>query len=192
MPLSQPSHSTGQADPTSTPKVGEGLGTATHPANLRALALEVQHNLLHQHYWTSLRIHTSSPLSQEPLPRPLVSGLPPHRVYVHPDEQIEELKQGRKEQDIGVEREWVLPTRLREKWSLRRFADVFDGISEEPAGSNLDETHGEDEAMQMQTHLKVKHGRRRGGKRLLLATVGDDSTVVYYIVHDGIVKPRQN
>jgi len=29
-------------------------------------------------------------------------------------------------------------------------------------------------------------------KRLLLAVVSDDSTVVYYFVHDGIVKPRQN
>lgn len=29
-------------------------------------------------------------------------------------------------------------------------------------------------------------------KRVLLATLDDDSTVVYYIVHDGIVKPRQN
>jgi tRNA-splicing endonuclease subunit Sen15 len=32
----------------------------------------------------------------------------------------------------------------------------------------------------------------RKTKRLLLATLDDDSTVVYYIVHDGIVKPRQN
>ena len=111
---------------------------------------------------------------------------------MHPDEQIEELKQGLKEEDVGVEREWVLPTRLREKWSLRRFGEVFDGISEEPAASNPDETQGEEEAMPMQTLVKVKHGKRRGGKRLLLATVGDDSTVVYYIVHDGIVKPRQN
>ena len=192
MPLSQPSHPPTQANPTSTAKVGEGCGTATHPAYLQALAREVQHNLLHQHGWTSLRIHTSSPLTNASLPRPLVSGLPPHRIYVHPDEQIEELKQGLNEEDVGVEREWVLPTRLREKWSLRRFGEVFDGISEEPAASNLDDTHGEEEAMPMQTHVKVKHGKRRGGKRLLLATVGDDSTVVYYIVHDGIVKPRQN
>ncbi|MDI1486935.1 MAG: hypothetical protein OHK93_006197 [Ramalina farinacea] len=195
MPLSQPSHSPTQADPTSTAKVAEGCGTATHPAYLQALAREVQHNLLHQHNWTSLRIHTSSPLSHEPLPRPLVSGLPPHRIYVHPDEQIEELKQGLKEEDVGVEREWVLPTRLKEKWSLRRFGEVFDGISEEPAASTPDETQEEEEeeaAMPVQTHVNVKHGKRRGGKRLLLATVGDDSTVVYYIVHDGIVKPRQN
>ena len=32
----------------------------------------------------------------------------------------------------------------------------------------------------------------RTTKRVLLATVDNDSTVVYYIIHDGIVKPRQN
>ena len=82
------------------------------------------------------------------------------------------LKQGLKEEDVPVEREWVLPTHLREKWSLRRFAEVFDAIGEVPPGG--------------------KEGKRRGGKRVLLATVADDSTIVYYIVHDGIVKPRQN
>ncbi len=30
------------------------------------------------------------------------------------------------------------------------------------------------------------------GKRVLLATIQDDSTIVYYFIHDGIVKPRQN
>lgn len=32
----------------------------------------------------------------------------------------------------------------------------------------------------------------RQTKRVVLATLSDDSTVVYYIVHDGLVKPRQN
>ncbi len=85
-----------------------------------------------------------------------------------------------KDDEVEVEREWVLPTHLREKWSLRRFAEVFDAIEEEPP---------EDDRGQMWEEVK---GKRRGGKRVLLATLGDDSTVVYYIVHDGIVKPRQN
>lgn len=29
-------------------------------------------------------------------------------------------------------------------------------------------------------------------KRVTLAAVNEDSTVVYYFVHDGVVKPRQN
>ena len=107
---------------------------------------------------------------------------------------------------MGVEREWVLPTRLREKWSLRRFGEIFDSIMEEPWEEGegiieIDEGNGEvhrkDDGIDgsdkpTEEERKVRTGKRRGGKRALLATVGDDSTVVYYIVHDGIVKPRQN
>lgn len=106
--------------------------------------------------------------------------MPPKRIYVHPDQQVEELKAGVKDDEVEVEREWVLPTHLQEKWSLRRFAEVVDAVGEEPP---------EDHGGQI---IEEAKGKRRGGKRVLLATLGDDSTVVYYIVHDGIVKPRQN
>ena len=108
------------------------------------------------------------------------------------------LNAGAREEDVRVEREWVLSTHLREKWSLKRFGEVFDGI-----GSN--EPDAEEEGHQ----IKAKDGAGEGGsgkgkksqgywqterraQRVLLATLCDDSTVVYYIVHDGIVKPRQN
>ena len=96
------------------------------------------------------------------------------------------LTRGIREQDVAVEREWVLPTHLKEKWSLRRFAEVFDAVGKVPPDVDKDggpESVGE---------VKGGVGSRRGGKRALLATVADDSTVVYYVVHDGIVKPRQN
>ena len=148
--------------------------------HLYALAQQVLHNLQHQHDWSCLRIHTHSPSSgtnSSPiaLPRPLVSGLPPQRIYVHPDEQVEMLKRGIAESDVEVKREWVLPTHLREKWTLKGFAGVFDGLEK----GELEENGGAD-------------GNGRGVKRILLAVVGDDSTIVYYIMHDGIVKPRQN
>lgn len=104
---------------------------------------------------------------------------------MHPDQQVEELKAGVKDDEVEVEREWVLPTHLLEKWSLRGFAEVFDGVGEEPPG----DVRGGDGGRRIRDEVK---GKRRGGKRVLLATLGDDSTVVYYIVHDGIVKPRQN
>ena len=185
--------------PSSNPPSASALSTfiqsktsqPSHPPYLHHLAFQIQHNLQFQHDWIDLLIHTISPLSQQPLPRPLISGLPPRRIYVHPDDQVEELKRGVKDQDVEVEREWVLPTNLKEQWSLRRFADVFDAIEEEPT-ANLEERHvanrGIGDAAKGRNHSKG----RRGGKRLLLATVSDDSTVVYYVVHDGIVKPRQN
>lgn len=54
------------------------------------------------------------------------------------------------------------------------FSEVFDGISMTPPGTGQSEN------------------KWRKDKRMLMATAQDDSTIVFYIVHDGIVKPRQN
>lgn len=117
----------------------------------------------------------------------MIAGVPPKRIYVHPDDQVEEVKRRVKEEVVEVEREWVLPARLKEKWSLKSLAKVFDALGEEPPAGDSHEYSGGDRG-------RMSGGKkpRKGGKRLLLATVGEDSTVVYYIMHDGIVKPRQN
>ena len=145
-----------------------------HPAHLSHLALQILHNLQYAHSWTSLKVHIELPENPGALlPRPLISGIPPQRIYIHPDEQIELLKTG-EEGSLKKEREWVLPTHVNESWSLSRFAAIFDAIRAVPPGED---------------------GEHRGAerrKRLLLGTLGNDSTVVYYIVHDGLVKPRQN
>jgi tRNA-splicing endonuclease subunit Sen15 len=147
----------------------------------RSLAALVMSNLEQQHSWTSLSVHYSTN------GRPVVSGLPPARAYIHPDEQAEILKA---EHDSGrpieqsPEQEWVLPTHWAEKWSLAKFAAVFDTLDPAPTISNG--------LVEQETSVGYKwHGKNRQ-KRLLLATLHDDSTVVYYIMHDGIVKPRQN
>ena len=80
------------------------------------------------------------------------------------------------------EREWVLPSHLQEKWSLKSFAEVFDMLDVVPPGDGEEE----DDVVGWQWRGKNRQ------KRLLLATLTDDSTVVYYIMHDGTVKPRQN
>jgi tRNA-splicing endonuclease subunit Sen15 len=182
---------------------------AVHPEYLQQLALQTLHNLEYQHRWTALQIHTVSTITQEPLSRPVISGLPPKRLYIHPDEQIElleaettRLKSSSNTKRAGQgalgslpetgslevgddviqsEREWVLPTHLREKWSLRLFADIFDAIGIVPP---LHAAERDDADQQI--------NKWRNTKRIILATLQDDSTIVYYIVHDGIVKPRQN
>ena len=162
---------------------------SSHPRYLFHLAFTILHNLQHQHDWSLLSIHTHSSLTGLPFRRPLVSGLPPRRVYVHPDEQAEILKA---EHQTGTtivqhpEREWILPTHLAEKWSLKKFAAVFDDIETVPPSEEDLETND----FQIQVGQKWRGKQRQ--KRLLLATLHDDSTVVYYIMHDGIVKPRQN
>ena len=141
----------------------------------RELTHSVLDNLQYQHDWTDLQVHTHSSADKSPLPRPLISGLPPRRLYLHPDDQIELLKTHRNPDDAIAETpevEWVLPTHLAEKWTLRSFARVFDSMEPEPS---------------LQTPQKEDRP-----KRLVLATVHDDSTIVYYLMHDGIVKPRQN
>lgn len=170
------------------------LASSTHLPNEQSLAQQILHNLQYQHYWTDLRVHTQSPVTHEALPRPLVSGLPPQRLYVHPDEQVELLKKADRERKARVEgeaggldvkaqpeREWVLPTRLNEKWTLRRLAGVFDALSMVPLATENPATQPDSPTNPWRTT-----------KRVLLGTVDSDSTVVYYIIHDGVVKPRQN
>lgn len=162
-----------------------------HTADLHNLALQIAHNLHYQHLWTSLKIHYTHP-------RPLISGIPPTRLYIHPDEQIELLQKQKDEGKTGMpqldpQREWVLPSHLEEKWSLRRFGEVFDTTGSSPGdkeGEGLFEQEGGSESGI--AVAEPSKWRTDMPKRLLLATLDDDSTVVYYIVHDGIVKPRQN
>ncbi|KAH0553130.1 hypothetical protein GP486_006681 [Trichoglossum hirsutum] len=154
---------------TATTTTSSSSSKPAHPPHLRALASQTHHNLQHQHDWTSLATHThSANAPHRLLPRPLLSGLPPQRIYTHPDTQAQQLMlsadRPRRPDDETPELEWILPTHVEERWSLRRFQEVFDAL---PAGDE-------------------------GRKRVLLATVGGDSTIVYYILHEGIVKPRQN
>ncbi|KAI9679801.1 MAG: hypothetical protein M1817_004815 [Caeruleum heppii] len=181
--------------------------SSAHPPHLLHLARQTLHNLQYQHDWTDLSLHTHSPLSshlstpsntpsQSPhhtlLSRPLISGLPPQRIYIHPDQQTALLQHHKtpdksRDGDALPEREWVLPTHIKEPWSLRRFADVFDGVEAVPPEA---EREVEEEA---RGEAKKEVGeKRKRQKRILLATISDDSTIVYYIVHDGLVKPRQN
>ncbi|KAH7038039.1 tRNA-splicing endonuclease subunit Sen15 [Microdochium trichocladiopsis] len=135
------------------------------------LAQFVLNNLQYQQDWKDLKIHTHSTSDGSRLPQPLISGLPPRRLYLHPDDQIALLKTHNKADEPlpdVPEVEWVLATHITDKWTLRSFANVFDAM---PASE--------------------KHSESRP-KRLLLCIVHDDSTIVFYLMHDGIVKPRQN
>ncbi|CAN8096576.1 unnamed protein product [Discula destructiva] len=144
----------------------------------------VLNNLENSQDWTNISAHQS-----HSLPRPLISGLPPRRMYIYPDEQIATIKA---EKSLGAaitqepEYEWVLPVHLSEKMSLEAFAAVFDSIDALPPAAK-DQENLKDDCPEWRTWRGVKRG-----KRVLMAVVHDDSTIVYYMMHDGIVKPRQN
>lgn len=72
---------------------------------------------------------------------------------------------------------------------MARFAEVFDAVETVPEGK---EAEGRNESAEGKNVVGAKWQGENRQKRILLATLHDDSTVVYYIIHDGIVKPRQN
>ena len=161
----------------------------TSSDSLRHLAATVLSNLKYEHGWTQVTVHSRSPASDTSMERPLISGLPPRRLYLHPDEQDEMVAA---ERHGGVmpaaarlpEREWVMPVYLAERCTLATFAAVMGALPSRagraPASSSSSEV--------------AAHGGRNfeETKRVVLAAVHDDSTVAYYLMHDGIVKPRQN
>lgn len=119
------------------------------------------------------------------------------------------LENGIKESDAQVEKEWVLPVAQGQMWSLRRLAGAFDALPErwedgDDYGSDTDAGAGETEGgeedagrrRKLEEFRAMKRNGKWGGKRLLLAMVnkgmGGDGTVVYYVVMEGSVKPRQN
>jgi len=196
--------------PSSLTSLISTSGSGSDP--LSALTTQILYNLQHQHYWTSLRIHEpSKPRSpsfekQPPPPTPLISGIPPHRVYTHPDEQLYMLEKGLREEDLIPERIFVLPTAQGQSWSLRKLAQVFDSLpeaEEQPqtlVGRDDTDGPGKEKAAKLVEYYerreKARATKEWGGKRLLLAMVdkgmGGDGTVVYYVVQEGTVKPRQN
>ncbi|KAL4881315.1 hypothetical protein BJY04DRAFT_63379 [Aspergillus karnatakaensis] len=174
---------------------------------------QVLHNLQHQHLWTSLKIHNL----EATFPATLISGIPPHRVYTHPDEQLYMVERGLREEDVELDRMFVLPTVQGQSFSLGKMAAVFDAlpgpgeeygeVAEGEAGSTEEEgEQAEEEKLDAEKAAKLKEyydyrvkARKTeewGGKRLLLAMIdkgmGGEGTVVYYVVHEGTVKPRQN
>lgn len=70
-------------------------------------------------------------------------------------------------EDEKIQPEIVLVSYLKENWSVARWADAF-------------------------KELKTQLGLDSEPKRVVMAMITDDSTVVYYLVHNGLVEPRKN
>ncbi|KAJ9224586.1 hypothetical protein DTO027B5_3948 [Paecilomyces variotii] len=173
---------------------------------ISALTTQILHNLKHQHLWTSLQVHQLPSTTDQDTSIPLISGVPPNRLYTHPDEQLWMLENNLRDDDIGPERFFVLPTTRGQKFTLRKLAGVFDSLPEveEDERPLLTQVTDDQKTKDKAEKLSAYYERRKqmsktqewGGKRLLLAMVdrgvGGDGTVVYYVIQEGTVKPRQN
>lgn len=110
-------------------------------------------------------------------------------MYIHPDVQKWMIKHDVNDEDVEVQREWVLPLSVGEKWTLKQFCWVFDGLAVRDV-LRLDKNGS-----------VVGNGECdyewKDAKRLVLGMLahngmGGDGTISYYIMQEGEVKPRQN
>lgn len=100
-------------------------------------------------------------------------------------------------EELTVQREWVLPASTGEKWTLKRFAWVFDGLSERDPVRVPTKTTGNGEEADATTIATSYQFEWKDAKRVVLAMLanngmGGDGTVTYYIMQEGEVKPRQH
>jgi tRNA-splicing endonuclease subunit Sen15, fungi type len=70
-------------------------------------------------------------LSSTP-PHTLISGTPPTSLYIHPDLQHKLLQAGIASSKLDPEPEWVIPTTLARKWTLRELCAIFDALPPRP------------------------------------------------------------
>ncbi|KAJ5106548.1 hypothetical protein N7456_003223 [Penicillium angulare] len=190
-------------EPSALTKLIETVSASGNP--VEATTIQILHNLQQQHLWTNMQLHhISAPETSPETPAVpvLISGVPPHRVYTHPDEQLYMLEKGIREDDLRPERLFVIPTAQNQSWSLRRMASAFDamsGIEFVEDKESLPEVDVEMTKKLDQYYEKREEAiatKEWGSTRMLLAMVdknmGGDGTVVYYVVQEGEVKPRQN
>lgn len=120
-------------------------------------------------------------------------------MYVHPDLQKRMLRDGIDETAVEGQREWVIPLSVGEKWTLKRFCHVFNGLPErEPvrvrpsASETTEAAAGATTNSESNSEFEWKDNKRVILGMLAHNGMGGDGTVAYYIVQEGEVKPRQN
>ncbi|EEQ42781.1 conserved hypothetical protein [Candida albicans WO-1] len=150
---------------------------------------QVRLNLIHYNYWNNVTIHSHEDLEflsgcpPEPLiPSDNVTATTILKSLNNPNkseiqtkdndgvDNIDELSKTETDLDL----EWIIPRRL-----------IYNS-SQTQDQSKLSVK----EINQWFKIIKTTIGYRP--KRIIIAIINDDGTIVYYFIHDGITKPRQN
>ncbi|EDK43659.1 hypothetical protein LELG_01838 [Lodderomyces elongisporus NRRL YB-4239] len=168
---------------------------------------QVRLNLIHYNLWTEVTLHNDH----------IVSGLPPQEL-VPTDDDVDDDDDV---VDKNKRREWVVCKRLlNTKLSVEEINTWFEEIKDitqregdlkTPINESLNSQSKEDKTDKEPiisnqtdltttkttntpnkwTRIKNINGKDRVG-RITIAMINDDGTIVYYFIHDGITKPRQN
>ena len=155
---------------------------------------QVRLNLIHYNLWTKVEVHNDY----------ILSGLPPTKLVSTDNES---------------KREWIVCKRLdkESRLKVKEINSWFEEIKQFTSGkgdqevdndtddgstkngkSNDDKSPSLNEPFPVDNDNpiwkpidKTMNGKGRVG-RLTIALINDDGTIVYYFIHDGITKPRQN
>ncbi|ODV96196.1 hypothetical protein PACTADRAFT_49586 [Pachysolen tannophilus NRRL Y-2460] len=93
----------------------------------------------------------------------LLNGKPLEKLQ--PSESISNDKTRSEQEQQGNDREWIFPIGMDEKLTMSQTDFVFDCI-------------------------RLVENERP--KRIIAGMVNNDGTIVYYFIHDGIVRPRKS
>ncbi|KAK9457355.1 Sen15 protein-domain-containing protein [Dipodascopsis uninucleata] len=131
------------------------------------IANKVKLNLDLHHLWTELELHQFPVVDDEKSSDafPYLDNGEIVLITGRPPDKLYSTDSKDPNDDSKILTEWILPARKESNWSLRKWAVIFKTI-------------------EVYTGVIVN--------RILMALYTEDSTVVYYFVHKGLIKPRKN
>lgn len=145
----------------------------------------VKENLIYQQLWTDINLfeipfnsdeHTRGSLT-------LCYGKPPEKIFNDENNDPDETGY--------YHHEWVLPAMTNQDWSIAYWVQIFEEIDNLLAKASK---HATQQRKVDETDLKESESKKspKKAKRVIMACIDNDGTVVYYNVYRGIMPPRNN
>lgn len=175
------------------------------------LLQRVRINLLYMNSWTNVQIYNST-LGQLEIGTSSVdscesilflTGFPPHSLHPQPATSLNIEPSNGNNNERPAALEFVFPVCIgSQDLTMQQIDSIFSSIGQTRVELNDQKIQGSSEEIQESQprqenqkntktidSLPLLFGRPA---RIILAIVSDDGTIVYYFVHDGLVKPKKN